>query len=75
MPEPYPLIKPFKNFTGLLQIASIEDIACMKAVAISQRGEKKDFYDMYENLIKRIGLKSTRNKKAIPLSLLLTRKS
>ncbi|MEK8021445.1 MAG: nucleotidyl transferase AbiEii/AbiGii toxin family protein [Candidatus Parabeggiatoa sp.] len=46
---PYPLLQPFKEFVGL-QIASLEDIACMKAVAISQRGEKKDFYDMYEIL-------------------------
>ncbi len=49
---PYPLLQPVKYFVGL-PIASIEDIACMKAVAISQRGEKKDFYDMYE-ILKRI---------------------
>ncbi len=30
-----------------LYLASIEDIAIMKLVAISQRGTKKDFFDLY----------------------------
>jgi len=46
---PYSLLKPPTNFAGL-PMASIADIACMKTVAISQRGEKKDFYDMYKIL-------------------------
>lgn len=46
---PYPLLQPFYTFHGI-RLASIEDIAAMKAVAISQRGDKKDFYDMYEIL-------------------------
>jgi len=46
---PYPLLKPCQSFANL-SIAGIEDIACMKVIAILQRGEKKDFYDMYEIL-------------------------
>jgi len=46
---PYPLLKPLKEFHGI-PMASTEDIAAMKAVAISQRGDKKDFFDMYEIL-------------------------
>lgn len=46
---PYPLLRQLQVFHGL-QIASLEDIAVMKAVAISQRGDKKDFFDMYEIL-------------------------
>lgn len=46
---PYPLLRPPQTFLGL-HIAPIEDIAAMKAVAISQRGAKKDFFDMYEIL-------------------------
>jgi predicted nucleotidyltransferase component of viral defense system len=44
---PYPLIKPLKKFYGI-KVASVDDIACMKIVAVSQRGEKKDFFDIYE---------------------------
>jgi predicted nucleotidyltransferase component of viral defense system len=32
------------------RLASVKDIACMKAMAIAQRAEKKDFFDMYEIL-------------------------
>lgn len=46
---PYPLLRQLQIFHGI-QVASIEDIAAMKAVAISQRGDKKDFFDMYEIL-------------------------
>jgi hypothetical protein len=46
---PYPLLHPLYAFHGI-RLASIDDIAAMKAVAISQRGDKKDFYDMYEIL-------------------------
>lgn len=49
---PYPCITPFVTFRGI-NLASIKDIACMKAVAIAQRSEKKDFFDMYE-LLKQI---------------------
>lgn len=46
---PYPLLKPCQLFANL-SIACIEDVACMKVIAILQGGEKKDFYDMYEIL-------------------------
>ena len=45
----YPLLRPLQTFHDI-HVASIEDIAAMKAVAISQRGDKKDFFDMYEIL-------------------------
>jgi predicted nucleotidyltransferase component of viral defense system len=46
---PYKLIKPLHKFNSI-KIACIEDIACMKVIAISPRTEKKDFYDIYEIL-------------------------
>jgi len=46
---PYKILRPLTGYKGL-RVASIEDIACMKVIAISQRGEKKDFYDIYETL-------------------------
>jgi predicted nucleotidyltransferase component of viral defense system len=46
---PYPLIKDLIPFNGI-RISGIEDIACMKTIAISQRAEKKDFFDMFEIL-------------------------
>ncbi len=42
----YPLLKDLERLEGIL-IASDEDIACMKAVSIAQRGAKKDFFDLY----------------------------
>jgi predicted nucleotidyltransferase component of viral defense system len=44
---PYPSIKPFVEFSGM-KVASVDDIICMKIVAVSQRAEKKDFFDIYE---------------------------
>ena len=46
---PYKIIMPFV-YVGNLRIASVAEIGCMKAVAISQRAEKKDFFDMMEIL-------------------------
>jgi len=46
---PYPLISSPETY-GAVSVAGIPDIACMKFIAISQRGEKKDFYDIYEML-------------------------
>lgn len=46
---PYPVLYPFQSVEGF-GMASVGDIACMKAIAISQRGEKKDFFDMVEIL-------------------------
>lgn len=43
---PYPLLKkPIKKYG--IQIASVFDIGCMKLDAISSRGTKRDFIDVY----------------------------
>ncbi len=42
----YPLVGDFLEFDGV-KIASLSDIACMKLSAISSRGSKKDFIDLY----------------------------
>lgn len=42
----YPLINPIQNMQEF-RVASIEDIIAMKLNAISNRGAKKDFYDIY----------------------------
>jgi len=42
----YPLLKPFIT-SEYLNIASLEDIAAMKLIAIIQRGIKRDFIDLY----------------------------
>lgn len=42
----YPLIRPLKKYLGI-DIASCEDISAMKLVAITDRGTKKDFIDLY----------------------------
>jgi predicted nucleotidyltransferase component of viral defense system len=52
---PYTLIGNLKKFNNVL-IASIQDISAMKALAIGQRGTKRDFLDIYY-LIKIFGLK------------------
>ncbi|MEA3494993.1 MAG: nucleotidyl transferase AbiEii/AbiGii toxin family protein [Bacteroidota bacterium] len=46
---PYPLINKVIKSEGL-RLLSIEDIIAMKLSAISNRGAKKDFYDIYELL-------------------------
>ncbi len=52
---PYKLLKkPIE--TEYLNLASIEDIAAMKLIAIIQRGIRRDFIDLYF-LIKLLGLK------------------
>jgi predicted nucleotidyltransferase component of viral defense system len=51
----YPLIKPTIK-TKYLDLASLEDIACMKLLAISERIEFKDYVDIYY-ILKRISLK------------------
>jgi predicted nucleotidyltransferase component of viral defense system len=45
----YPMIEKLVPFNGI-QMASVSDIACMKITAISSRGSKKDFVDLYEIL-------------------------
>ncbi len=43
---PYPLVKKVVDFPPI-QLASLEDIAAMKIVAIVQRAKQRDFWDMY----------------------------
>lgn len=43
---PYPLLYSPKNFSGI-KITDLKDIAAMKIVAISERGAKRDFIDLY----------------------------
>lgn len=42
----YPLLRDRTEFHGI-RIASIEDIACMKLDALSSRGTKRDFVDVF----------------------------
>ncbi len=51
---PYPLLKPLLDLDWV-SVAALEDIAAMKLVAITQRGTKRDFIDLYY-LIKKLGL-------------------
>lgn len=43
---PYKMLNPLLKFKGI-NIASLEDIAVMKINAISSRGTKRDFIDLY----------------------------
>ena len=43
---PYPLLFPLHDYAGI-KLADIKDIACMKLDAISRRGTKRDFIDLY----------------------------
>jgi len=52
---PYKLIKPCAKLENV-DLASLEDIAAMKIIAISQRGIRRDFIDIYF-LIQIFGLK------------------
>lgn len=51
----YPLLSDFEHFEGI-KVANIIDIACMKLSAISSRGSKKDFVDLYF-ILKKYSLK------------------
>ena len=42
----YPLIRPLIKREQLV-IASVEDILTMKVIAVIQRGDKKDFFDLW----------------------------
>jgi len=42
----YPLIRDLQIYRGL-NLASLEDIGCMKIDTISSRGKKRDFVDLY----------------------------
>jgi len=48
---PYKLLREFEKYRDI-NLTSIEDLACMKCKAISQRNTKRDFYDIYEILKK-----------------------
>ena len=52
---PYLLLKPLQKLENIC-LASLEDIAAMKIIAISQRGKRRDFIDIYF-LMKYFGLK------------------
>ncbi len=43
---PYPWIRPARYEEGI-RLASVEDIAAMKLAVVTNRGSKKDFYDIY----------------------------
>ena len=43
---PYKILFPFLKYK-IIKLADIRDIACMKIDAISSRGNKKDFIDIY----------------------------
>ncbi len=44
----YPLLRPLLFWADYhCWLASLEDLACMKLLAIAQRGTKRDFVDMY----------------------------
>ncbi|RMF87899.1 MAG: hypothetical protein D6739_00905 [Nitrospirae bacterium] len=50
---PYPLVAGLTVWRGI-RVASLEDLAAMKVLAISQRAEKKDFFDLVA-LLDRLG--------------------
>jgi len=54
----YPLLKPLVSWPQFsCQMASLEDLACMKLSALAQRGSKKDFVDIYALGLRHISLK------------------
>ncbi|MDD5638930.1 MAG: nucleotidyl transferase AbiEii/AbiGii toxin family protein [Candidatus Pacebacteria bacterium] len=55
----YKLLNPLYQFKEI-RLVSLEDIAAMKIVAIAQRGNMRDFIDIYF-LIKKLGLKEILN--------------
>ena len=50
----YPLIRPFEVIEGI-RLMSLPDVIAMKLSAITNRGAKKDFYDLHQ-LIEDFGL-------------------
>ncbi|MBI5230071.1 MAG: nucleotidyl transferase AbiEii/AbiGii toxin family protein [Candidatus Magasanikbacteria bacterium] len=50
MTYPYPLLEKTKKLHTSLRLASLKDIAVMKAEAIAGRNTKKDFIDVYTYL-------------------------
>ena len=44
----YPLLQPLTHWKEMgCSLASLDDLACMKLSAIAQRGQRKDFCDIY----------------------------
>lgn len=44
----YPLLRPLTRWpTYGIDLASLDDLACMKLAALAQRGARKDFCDIY----------------------------
>jgi hypothetical protein len=57
MEYPYPMLGKFVNWQEAnCELASLDDLACMKLSAIAKRGAKKDFVDIYALLEKHAGL-------------------
>lgn len=54
---PYNLLFPLVKYKKNIKLANKQDIACMKIDAMSSRGDKKDFIDIYF-LLKEISLKN-----------------
>ncbi|MEK9135319.1 MAG: nucleotidyl transferase AbiEii/AbiGii toxin family protein [Patescibacteria group bacterium] len=52
---PYPLVLPAIKHQGFPPLASLEDISAMKIIAVSDRGTKRDFIDIYF-LLKKLSL-------------------
>lgn len=52
---PYDLLQSLREFQDI-KVAAIEDIACMKLDAISSRGTKRDFIDLYAIIQEEYGL-------------------
>ncbi len=53
----YPLLKPLTPWKEMnSSLASLDDLACMKLSAIAQRGQRKDFCDLYVLGIKHCSL-------------------
>jgi len=57
---PYRTLFPFVKYSKYIQLADLRDIACMKIDAVSSRGDKKDFIDIYF-LLKKISLREVLN--------------
>jgi predicted nucleotidyltransferase component of viral defense system len=43
----YPILSDFIDFSNQIKLTGIQDIAAMKIAAISGRGKKRDFIDLY----------------------------
>lgn len=49
----YPLLQPLVHWNAIgCNLASLDDLACMKLAAIAQRGSRKDFIDIHTLLSK-----------------------